>query len=69
LEKYGTNCPKEGNVLELPMKIDRKDIHITGTYSIYDLLKKQEVGTTGQVLKCEISGHDVVIFKLKKQTK
>lgn len=51
------------------MKIDRKDIHITGTYSIYDLLKKQEVGTTGQVLKCEISGHDVVIFKLKKQTK
>jgi len=52
--------------LELTPTIDRKDIQLNDNYTIYDLWEKREIGTTSQVLKREIAGHDVAVFRLKK---
>jgi alpha-galactosidase len=56
----------EGKAMQLALNIDRKDIRLEGVYSIRDIFAKKETGTTAQVLKCEISSHDVTVFRLKK---
>lgn len=60
---------REGKVLQLPLNIDRKDIHLDSVYSIRDVFAKKETGTTTPILKREIPSHDVAVFRLKKQIK
>lgn len=57
---------KEGKVLELQPKIDRKEIQLEGTYLVRNLWNRQKAGTTEQNLKNEITSHDVAVFRLIK---
>lgn len=64
--KLELKASQNGKILDLLLKIDRKDIQLQGKYVVRDLWKKKEIGTTADLLKCEIAGHDVVVYRLKK---
>jgi alpha-galactosidase len=55
----------KGKLMQLPLKIDRKEIYLDRVYSIRDVFDKKGIGTTKQILKREIPGHDVAVFRLK----
>lgn len=56
-----------GKSLTMLPKIDRKDIRLDGPFEIFDLLKKQKIGNTGQILKAELLSHDVAVFRLSRK--
>ena len=66
-ENFDVQVSSKNKNLELTPQINRKDIRLEGTYTIHDLWKNREIGTTGQVLEREIESHDVTVYRLKKQ--
>jgi hypothetical protein len=40
---------------------------LDGAFEIFDLLKKQKMGNTGKILKVELIGHDVAVYKLTRE--
>ncbi|MFO7447184.1 MAG: glycoside hydrolase family 27 protein [Ignavibacteriaceae bacterium] len=56
---------KEENVIDSVFNKDAKFNEIT--YNIYDLWAKKDAGLTSQALKASVPGHDVLMFRLKKE--
>jgi len=55
-----------GKTMPLSLNIDRKEIQLECNYQVRDVFAKKDIGETSQVLKREISEHDVAVFRLKK---
>jgi len=53
--------------LKMVANIDRKDIRLDGLFEVFDLWKEQKLGITSQILKVELLGHDVAVYKLTKK--
>jgi alpha-galactosidase len=63
---FQVKAMSEGKTMSLSLNIDRKEIQTEGNYQVHDVFAKKDIGETSQVLKREISEHDVAVFRLKK---
>jgi alpha-galactosidase len=63
---FQVKAMSEGKTMSLSLNIDRKEIQTEGNYQVHVVFAKKDIGETSQVLKREISEHDVAVFRLKK---
>lgn len=66
-KEFDLQVTQMDKLLTMDTKIDRKDIRLDGPFEVFDLWKKQKIGNTSQILKVEVLGHDVAVYRLTKK--
>jgi alpha-galactosidase len=57
---------RNGEILDLPLSLNRQDIQIKNQFILRDLWEKKMVGNTSRVFNAEIKPHDVKVLRLNK---